>query len=63
MSEKSNSICGERFTDSQFDFSTDLYQGSLELPSFNNESSQEEDKMDEEFVSMSDRLLFESIQE
>ena len=64
MNKKSNSICAfERFTESQFDISTDLYQGTLELPSCNNESALEEDKMDDEFVSMSDRLLFEPLHE
>ena len=64
MSEKSNSICGgDRFTESQFDISTDLHQGSLSLPSCNNESSLEVDYIDDEFVSPSDRLLFETLQE
>ena len=68
MSEKGNSICaGDRFTESQVDFSTDLFMGSFEMPSYPNESSLELDRIDEEckldIVSMSDRLLFESMAE
>ena len=62
ISEKGNSIfAGDRCTESQVDFSADLLMGSFEMPSGPNDSSLLENRNDDEFFLMSDRLLFEPL--